>query len=78
METRRIINTGSNSWLQTSPWFDLGGSGPALKYALELGMDPSRLLANGQTNIFRAAKRGDSDKVKVGRIWFHAACFLKQ
>ena len=56
--------------------FDLRGcSGPALKYALELGMDPNRTLSKGQTNLFGAAKRGDVEKVKVGRIWFHSACF---
>lgn len=56
--------------------FDLRGcSGPAVKYALELGMDPNRMLSKGQTNLFGAAKRGDVEKVKVGRIWFHSACF---
>ncbi|CAL1164381.1 unnamed protein product, partial [Cladocopium goreaui] len=39
--------------------------GPALKYALELGMDPNRTLSKGQTNLFGAAKRGDVEKVKV-------------
>ncbi|CAL1151401.1 unnamed protein product, partial [Cladocopium goreaui] len=38
---------------------------PALKYALELGMDPNRILSKGQTNLFGAAKRGDVEKVKV-------------
>ncbi|CAL1164420.1 unnamed protein product [Cladocopium goreaui] len=41
------------------------GRGPALKYALELGMDPNRILSKGQTNLFGAAKRGDVEKVKV-------------
>ena len=38
-------------------------------------MDPQRILARGQTNLFNAAKRGDEEKVKVGRILFHAAGF---
>ena len=38
-------------------------------------MDPKRILARGQTNLFNAAKRGEEEKVKVGRIWFHRAAF---
>ena len=66
-----MLRHGVSSTLVAINGFKLllcGCSGPAVKYALELGMDPQRILARGQTNLFNAAKRGDEEKVKVGRI----------
>eukprot|EP00435_Cladocopium_sp_Y103_P020583 s4012_g5.t1 len=58
---------------------DFGGdiltsaTGPAVKYAFEeLHGDPNRMLLKGQTNLFGAAKRGDLEKLKAGRIWADA------
>lgn len=64
---KHLVQKGATTDMLSNMGGDIFASatGPALKYALELGMDPNRTLSKGQTNLFGAAKRGDVEKVKV-------------
>ncbi|CAL1151406.1 unnamed protein product [Cladocopium goreaui] len=71
-ERKHLVQKGATTDMLSNMGGDIFASatGPALKYALELGMDPNRILSKGQTNLFGAAKRGDVEKVKA---FFYAA-----
>ncbi|CAL1164436.1 unnamed protein product, partial [Cladocopium goreaui] len=66
-ERKHLVQKGATTDMLSNMGGDIFASatGPAVKYALELGMDPNRMLSKGQTNLFGAAKRGDVEKVKV-------------